>query len=35
MKDKLRQSERTYRCDQCGLMLDRDLDAARNLAAFR
>jgi len=27
-------SDRTYTRDQCGLMLDRDLDAARNLAAL-
>lgn len=26
-------SERTYRCDGCGLTLDRDLNAARNLAS--
>ena len=25
-------SERTYRCDECGLVLDRDLNASRNLA---
>jgi putative transposase len=31
---KLRLSERTYRCDACGLVLDRDLNAARNLAAL-
>lgn len=31
---KLRLSERTFRCDQCGLVLDRDLNAARNLAAL-
>ncbi len=24
-------SERTYRCDGCGLIIDRDLNAARNL----
>jgi len=32
VKAKLRLSERTFRCDQCGLVLDRDLNAARNLA---
>lgn len=34
VKAKLRLSERTYRCDACGLVLDRDLNAARNLAAL-
>jgi putative transposase len=34
VKAKLRLSERTYRCASCGLVLDRDLNAARNLAAL-
>jgi putative transposase len=33
-KAKLALSERIYRCDACGLVLDRDLNAARNLAAY-
>jgi IS605 OrfB family transposase len=32
VKAKLPLSERTYRCPYCGLVLDRDLNAARNLA---
>ncbi|HEX8867587.1 MAG TPA: zinc ribbon domain-containing protein, partial [Lentzea sp.] len=32
VKAKLRLSERTFRCAWCGLVLDRDLNAARNLA---
>jgi putative transposase len=32
VKAKLRLSERIYTCDQCGLVLDRDLNAACNLA---
>jgi putative transposase len=31
-KPRLTLSERTYMCDQCGLVLDRDLNAAINLA---
>jgi putative transposase len=34
VKTKLRLSERTFRCGECGLVLDRDLNAARNLAAL-
>jgi len=34
VKAKLRLSERTFCCDACGLVLDRDLNAARNLAAL-
>jgi putative transposase len=32
IKDQLDLSERTYECDYCGADLDRDLNAARNLA---
>src|SRR4030081_2205563 len=32
VKAKLRLSERTFRCDQCDFVIDRDLNAARNLA---
>ncbi len=31
---KLLPSERTFHCEHCGLVLDRDLNAARNLAAL-
>jgi putative transposase len=31
VKAKLPLSERTYRCDDCGLVIDRDVNAARNL----
>ncbi|GGM82974.1 transposase [Lentzea pudingi] len=34
VKAKLRLSDRVYRCDACGLVCDRDLNAARNLAAL-
>ena len=33
-KTKLALSERAYECQACGLVLDRDLNAARNLAAL-
>ncbi len=33
-KDGLRLADRTYTCDACGLVLDRDLNAAANLAAW-
>ena len=33
VKAKLRLDERTYHCEQCGLFIDRDLNAALNLAA--
>jgi putative transposase len=31
VKTKLPLSQRTYHCDRCGLVLDRDINAARNL----
>ncbi|MFC3897590.1 IS607 family element RNA-guided endonuclease TnpB [Lentzea rhizosphaerae] len=34
VKAKLCLAERIYRCEVCGLVLDRDLNAARNLAAL-
>ncbi|WP_312880377.1 RNA-guided endonuclease TnpB family protein [Actinokineospora xionganensis] len=34
VKAKLRLSERTFHCDQCGFTLDRDLNVARDLAAL-
>ena len=34
VKAKLPLSERTYRCQRCGLVCDRDQNAARNLAAL-
>jgi putative transposase len=34
VRAKLPLSERTYRCERCGLVLDRDQNAARNLAAL-
>ena len=32
VKAKLTLAERTFQCEACGLVLDRDLNAARNLA---
>jgi putative transposase len=34
VKTKLSLSERSYNCACCGLVLDRDLNAARNIAAW-
>ena len=34
VKDNLRLSQRTYCCEVCGMSMDRDLNAARNLAAL-
>ncbi|MEU6265110.1 IS607 family element RNA-guided endonuclease TnpB [Saccharopolyspora shandongensis] len=34
VKAKLSLSERIFQCEACGLLLDRDLNAARNLAAL-
>lgn len=34
VKAKLRLPERVYQCEHCGMVLDRDLNAARNLAAL-
>jgi transposase len=34
VKTKLSLSDRTYRCEPCGLVIDRDLNAARNLSAL-
>jgi putative transposase len=34
VKTKLALSERTYHCDHCGLDLDRDVNAARNLLSL-
>jgi putative transposase len=33
-KAKLSLAERSYRCEHCGLVIDRDLNAALNLAAY-
>jgi putative transposase len=34
VKAKLTLAERTFTCEACGLRLDRDLNAARNLATL-
>lgn len=34
VKDEIPLSERTYRCDGCGLVIDRDVNAARNLLSL-
>jgi putative transposase len=34
VRPKLTLAERTYRCDDCGLTIDRDVNAAANLAAW-
>ena len=34
MKPKLSLAVRTYRCDVCALVVDRDINAAANLAAW-
>jgi putative transposase len=34
VKDELSLSERTYVCDKCGLVMDRDLNAAKNLEQY-
>jgi len=34
LKAKLALSERTYRCERCGLVMDRDINAARNLLSL-
>ena len=34
VKTKLHLSERTYKCDSCGLVIDRDLNAAVNMARY-
>lgn len=33
VKKELTLGERTFRCEDCGLVIDRDLNAAKNLAA--
>lgn len=34
IKDELTLADRVFRCDECGFEIDRDLNAARNLAAL-
>lgn len=34
IKDKLKLSEREYACENCGLVIDRDLNAAKNIKAM-
>lgn len=34
-KEKLKLSERIYVCDECGLVIDRDLNASINLASYK
>ncbi|MDZ4235912.1 MAG: RNA-guided endonuclease TnpB family protein [Dietzia sp.] len=34
VRPKLSLAERTYHCDACGLVIDRDINAARNIAAL-
>ena len=34
VRGKLTLRERTYKCEQCGLRIDRDLNAAINLAEY-
>jgi putative transposase len=34
-KETLKLSERTFNCDKCGLSIDRDLNASKNLAEYR
>ena len=35
VKKDLKLSDRTYTCSECGLEIDRDLNAAINLANYR
>ena len=35
IKKDLKLSDRTYRCDECGLMIDRDVNASINLARYQ